>query len=164
MGLSRQLLNPVHTLERLLKQKLPLIRESADVEVTSGQGSNDKIRFPDDAVSLHSLKRLNAEDVARIATYYKDGQTTIQLAEQFDVNRRTISKVLSEKGVALRGRPLTEKQIDEAVRLYELGLSLAKVGTIVGAQARTVQLRLRERGVTMRDTHGRPRSSGDKST
>jgi len=46
-------------------------------------------------------------------------------------------------------------QVDEAVRLYEEGWSLAWVGERIGVTARTVQLRLREAGVRMRDTHGR---------
>jgi len=47
--------------------------------------------------------------------------------------------------------PLTAEQIDEAVALYRQGLSLARVGKQLGVTARTVQLRLRERGVVMRD-------------
>lgn len=52
-------------------------------------------------------------------------------------------------------KPLDVHQVDEAVRLYEEGLSLARLGERIGASARTVQLRLSERGVAMRDTHGR---------
>jgi hypothetical protein len=50
--------------------------------------------------------------------------------------------------------PEAKPKIDEAVRLYETGLSLARVGDRIGAAARTVQLRLRERGVQRRNSSG----------
>jgi hypothetical protein len=53
---------------------------------------------------------------------------------------------------------LSPKQIEEAVRLYEAGWSLARIGTKLGVDAGTVQAGLRERGVKMRDAHGRARS------
>ena len=98
---------------------------------------------------------MKPQDIVGIVAGYKDGRNTIRLAAQFNVNRRTISEVLNREGVARRVRPLTERQIDQAVILYEAGLSLAKVGRVIGARPRTIQLRLRERGVQMRDTHGR---------
>ena len=146
----------MHSLERLLKIKLPFTRDSDEATPSSGEGSNDEISSSG-AIRLHSHKRLTPDDIASVVASYQDGQTTIRLAEQFGVDRRTISKVLTDASVSLRGRPLSEQQIDEAVVLYKSGLSLAKVGKVVGAQARTIQLRLRERGVTTRDTHGRSR-------
>ena len=82
--------------------------------------------------------------------------TVYELGDEFGIERRTVSVILKRHGVRMRMQSLDEEAIDEAVRLYESGLSLAKVGERVGVTARTVQLRLRERGVTMRDTHGRP--------
>lgn len=58
----------------------------------------------------------------------------------------------------MRGRSLTPEEINVAVGLYDDGISLARIGQRLDTTARTVQLRrLRERGITMRDTHGRPR-------
>jgi hypothetical protein len=45
--------------------------------------------------------------------------------------------------------------IDEMLRLYETGLSLAKVGQGLGFTPGTVHRHLRLRGVEFRDTHGR---------
>jgi hypothetical protein len=71
--------------------------------------------------------------------------------------RATIAQHLTSRGVVLRRKPLTQLQIDEAVRLYESALSLARVGERLGADPTTVQLRIRERGVVTRDAHGRVR-------
>jgi len=51
-------------------------------------------------------------------------------------------------------KPLSAEQVDEAVALYRQVVSLARVGTQLEVTARTVQLRLRERGVVMRDERG----------
>jgi len=60
----------------------------------------------------------------------------------------------SDTGVTLRMKPLSAEQVDEAVALYRQVVSLARVGTQLEVTARTVQLRLRERGVVMRDERG----------
>jgi len=57
----------------------------------------------------------------------------------------------------MRMHGLSPEQIEEAVRLYEAGWSLARIGTKLGVDAGTVQARLRERGMRMRmrDAQGR---------
>jgi DNA-directed RNA polymerase specialized sigma24 family protein len=57
----------------------------------------------------------------------------------------------------MRMRGLSAEQIDEAVRLYEAGQSLARIGERLGVDAGTVRARVVERRVRMRDTHGRER-------
>ncbi|MGY2746238.1 DNA-binding CsgD family transcriptional regulator [Arthrobacter sp. UYCu723] len=99
-------------------------------------------------------RRLTEEQVAKIATEYESGKTVYEISKSLKVPRTMVSTHLARAGVITRHRPLTESQIDEAVRLYETGLSLARVGDRIGAAARTVQLRLRERGVQMRDSSG----------
>jgi DNA-directed RNA polymerase specialized sigma24 family protein len=51
---------------------------------------------------------------------------------------------------------MAPEQIQRAVLMYAQGQSLAKIGTQLGVDAGTVHARLREQGVQMRDTHGRP--------
>jgi orotate phosphoribosyltransferase-like protein len=53
---------------------------------------------------------------------------------------------------------MMDEQIADAVTLYESGLSLAQIGTRLGFDNNTVRLRLIERGVRMRDSHGRVRN------
>lgn len=69
----------------------------------------------------------------------------------------TVSQVLKRHGVMLRRRSLAPVQIDEAVRLYESGWSLARIARKFDVDPTTVHNRLRERGVRMRDTQGRER-------
>jgi hypothetical protein len=64
---------------------------------------------------------------------------------------------LRAAGVRLRLDGLSLEQIDHAERLYRSGLSLARVADRLGVTANTVQARLRERAVPMRDAQGRVR-------
>ena len=88
---------------------------------------------------------------------YQAGSTAYQLAEQFRINRDTVSKLLERQGVPRRNRPLSPAQIERATELYGAGLSLVSVSKQLGCDARTVHLALRKAGVRMRDTHGRER-------
>ncbi|WP_405106761.1 hypothetical protein OG559_22790 [Micromonospora sp. NBC_01405] len=56
-----------------------------------------------------------------------------------------------------RWRGLSPGQVDDAIHLYNLGWSLARVGRHLGVEHVVVLNELRERGVPARDTHGRLR-------
>ncbi|GAB3288744.1 hypothetical protein GCM10027563_24890 [Parasphingorhabdus pacifica] len=73
-----------------------------------------------------------------------------------------MSAILHRHGVPMRRRGLSEEQIDDAVRLYNHGWSLARIAARMDVVAGTVRQRLHERGVTMRDTQRQPRV-GDAS-
>ncbi|WP_456505257.1 hypothetical protein [Arthrobacter sp. UYCu723] len=100
---------------------------------------------------------MTEEQVAKIGSEYESGKTVYEISESLEVPRTMVSTHLARAGVITRRRPLTNGQIDEAVRLYESGLSLSRVGDQIGAASRTIQLRLRERGIQTRDTTGRNR-------
>ena len=55
----------------------------------------------------------------------------------------------------MRMRGLFTAQVDQAVQLYVGGASLVTIGQRLEVDAGTVHARLRERGVLMRDAHGR---------
>lgn len=78
----------------------------------------------------------------------------MDIAQALSIDKVTVSDHLNRAGVARRPRGMSEAQIADAVQLYASGLSLARVGDRLGFSARTVQSRLRERGVLFRDTHG----------
>lgn len=85
-----------------------------------------------------------------------------ELGDRFGIERRTVSNILHRHGVPMRHRSLSPKQVDDAVHLYKLGWSLARVGQHPGVNHTTVLNKLRERGIPTRDTHGRPRiGAGD---
>ena len=58
----------------------------------------------------------------------------------------------------MRRRSLSPDQVDHAIHLYSLGWSLTRAGGRLGVDHTTVLTKLRERGVSTRDSHGRPRS------
>jgi hypothetical protein len=89
---------------------------------------------------------------------YLGGATTYELGDRFGVDRRTVSVILHRHYAPMRRRGLSSEQVDEAIGLYGLGLSLARVAGHFAVDPVTVLNRLRERGVRTRDTHGRTRS------
>ncbi|MBB5153652.1 hypothetical protein [Saccharopolyspora phatthalungensis] len=89
---------------------------------------------------------------------YKSGATVYELGDQFGIERRTVSAILHRHGVPMRRRGLSEEQIDDAVRLYNQGWSLARIAARMDVAAGTVRQRLHERDVPIRDTQGQPRA------
>ncbi|WP_442800053.1 helix-turn-helix domain-containing protein [Nocardia sp. NBC_01730] len=89
---------------------------------------------------------------------YVAGWTTSELGDRFGIDRRTVSAILHRHNIPTRRRGLSLSQVDEAVNLYNLGWSLARVARHLTVDPATVLNRLRERGVRTRDTHGRTRS------
>jgi len=102
--------------------------------------------------------RLEPEQISQLVAAYQRGATVYELADQFKCHRTTVSGAIKSRGAFMRRTPLTERQIDEAVTLYETGLSLAKVGKLLSANAGTVRQQLFARGVRLRGPHD-PRSS-----
>lgn len=102
-------------------------------------------------------RRLTPDELTRVAERYIAGATVYELAAEFGCHRATIAERLKLAGVTMRHQPTTTEQVDEIVRLYESGLSMAKVAQQVGVSARTVFNYLRDRGVQSRDVHGRDR-------
>jgi hypothetical protein len=85
-----------------------------------------------------------------------------QLAETFGIDRRTVSAILHRHHVPMLRCGLSDDQVEDAVRLYDQGWSLARIGEQMDVTADTVRKRLLERGVIMRDPQGRPRTeAGD---
>ena len=105
--------------------------------------------------NLQHQVRLNDIEVACLCKAYREGATVYELAARFGCHRNSVSKHLKRNGVKMRLQPLSEGQILKAIELYESGLSLTKVSGLLEVCAGTVHARLRERGVIMRDSHGR---------
>jgi DNA-binding CsgD family transcriptional regulator len=115
----------------------------------------------DDYEEVRSIRqyqrRLTHEQLDRVVERYRQGATVYELAAEFGCNRKTISERLKRVGVQMRGGSPNDDQMDEMVRLYKSGLSLARVGDQVDVSAGTVLAALRARGIETRDTHGRSR-------
>jgi DNA-binding CsgD family transcriptional regulator len=119
------------------------------LDLSGRNGSRARSRAPKRAL------RLNAKQVERLIVSYQAGATVYELANQFYIDRRTVSIHLKRRGVAFRYQPPSPQVIDTMARLYASGHSLASVGKQVGMNASSVRAHLRERGARTRDTHGR---------
>jgi predicted HTH domain antitoxin len=95
-------------------------------------------------------RHLSDDEISLLVATYRAGSTIAELAAQLECDRKTVTRYLKLQCVEMRIRRLTEVQIDEAVRLYESGMSLAKVGRLIGTVPKTVRSRLLERGVQLR--------------
>lgn len=56
------------------------------------------------------------------------GVRTYKLGARFGIDRRTVSAVLGRHGVQMRRRGLSPEDVDDAIRRYEAGWSLAQIG------------------------------------
>jgi DNA-directed RNA polymerase specialized sigma24 family protein len=119
-------------------------------------------KLPDPSVPLQqsprgplpkTARQLEPDQVRELIAGYKAGHTVYELGRKFGVNRKTVGEILHRHRVPIRGR-LSGEQIDEAVRLYERGWSLARIGEKLRVTANTVRARLQERDVRMRDAQG----------
>jgi DNA-binding CsgD family transcriptional regulator len=86
---------------------------------------------------------------------YTAGATVYELAAEFGIDRKTVARQLKVAGILLRLQSPAPAQVDEMVRLYRTGLSLAAVGAQLGFGARTVERHVKARQVATRDSHGR---------
>lgn len=102
-------------------------------------------------------RKLPARTRQEIVDRYQAGERVIDIARALSINKVTVIDHLNRADVKRRPRGMSDVQINEAVRLYASGVSLARIGERLGFSARTIQSRLRERGVRFRDTHGRER-------
>lgn len=101
-------------------------------------------------------RRLERPEQEELVARYQAGDLMSELAQRYGIHRRTVSAILKRHGVPTRASGLAPEQIRRAVLMYAQGQSLARIGKLLGVDATTVRARLREQGVQMRDTHGRP--------
>ncbi|WP_146202569.1 helix-turn-helix domain-containing protein [Branchiibius hedensis] len=73
-------------------------------------------------------KRLDAPSVDTLVDGYLSGQTVYELADEFGIERRTVSAHLHRRGVPMRRRGLSLPQKEEAFTLRDRGWSLAQIG------------------------------------
>jgi len=126
----------------------PTVNRNETVTNTAGQTAR---------AGWRAVDRLTEPEVTSLVEQYQDGATLVALAEGHKISRGAVRRLLQRDGIELRRRGLTPEQVDQAVDLYRRGWSLARIGEQLGVTANTVHTRLRERGVRMRNTHGRER-------
>ena len=100
--------------------------------------------------------RLSAAEVSGLVGAYVRGATIADLAAKYSVCHRTVIEHLQRAGVHLRKpqRKLVDGRLTQAIEHYSAGLSLARVGQILGVDAKTVGRSLRDAGVEVRPRRG----------
>jgi len=109
----------------------------------------------------HKLEqRLDASVAAEVVADYEAGMPTTQLTGKYGLGKSSVLRLLRDADVKMRRQPLSEPEVNEAVRLYASGLSVAGVGLRLVANPSTVWRALRARGVTLRPPRNRSPASG----
>ncbi len=95
-------------------------------------------------------RRLSPHTIAELVDAYRSGTSTNTLCEQHGLSKGGLLKILQERGVQMRNQPMTEDEIDWAVRLYGEGQSLNAIARTLGKAKGSVWKALRGRKVQMR--------------
>jgi transposase-like protein len=96
-------------------------------------------------------RRLSESQRQAVVVAYEAGASMAELAQSHAVHRHTISLLLRKAGVAIRQTTeMSRDEIDQAIQLYESGLSLQKIGDQVGWNHNTIYRHLKTRGVVFR--------------
>lgn len=102
------------------------------------------------------VRVLPAVEVAELVARYQAGVSMAELARQHNLHRSAVRLQLERAGVTLRrGSSFPPELLPEAIRLYESGLSTARVGERLGLTQRVVWRALKDVGVPLRDRSGR---------
>lgn len=123
-------------------------RRSVDEAVGLGTEAKDLI-----ARSIQvKHRKLKPDEIKRLVRHYQLGTCVSELAREFDVHRGTVHAHLVRAGVERRVvlPALGDEAADEAIELYERGLSLTVVGEKLGVSAGSAKRALIERGVRIR--------------
>lgn len=126
-----------------------LIRKLPDLPAPVRQAPKERIPG--------TARQLEADQVQELISSYQAGATVYELAKQFGIDRKTVSRTLHRHQVPMRRRGLTTEQVDEPARLRAEGWSTYKISIKMGTDQRTVQRRLRDHEQERRDTQGRER-------
>lgn len=142
----------VHLSEANADKWLPLLHQVNAAKNGAKRPSEPSISDGYEVVGRLNQPQTHLTDdaVGEIVAGYRAGATILELSARHDCDRKTVIRYLKLRCVEMRRRRLSEDQIDQAVLLYESGLSLIKVGKAVGADPKTIKARLVERGVTLR--------------
>ena len=100
---------------------------------------------------IRSLGAAHAVDyTVDITAAVKPIAPTTQLTEKYGLSKASVLRLLHEAGAEMRRQPFSDQEVDDAVRLYASGLSVATVGSRLGAHPSKVWRALVARGVALR--------------
>lgn len=99
------------------------------------------------------FNQIKGDQSTQLIADYQAGMPVKEMATKYGIHRGSVSKHLREHGVPPRTVGLDAAQIQEVVKLYARGGSLAAIGKQTGVDKGTVRQRLVEVGVEMRSPY-----------
>ncbi len=129
-------------------------RVEAVLEMVPAEPKRAKLR-----TSRQAQHRLSVAEVDELVAKYRAGVEINELATQFDVNRDTVFSILKRRQVVRRPRGCPPERVEEVVKAYETGSSLAVIGSELSVDPGTVARTLRSAGASIRPRLGWPSSS-----
>lgn len=106
--------------------------------------------------STQSQTRLNASTRAELLDGYASGVPVRVLAERFGVHRSTVREIAAKAKISPRRRSLSERDAQEATRLYTDGMTLVEVSARLGVGDEAVRAAVVACGGTIRPRGRRP--------
>jgi len=104
-------------------------------------------------------RRLRAHQVSELVALYDTGSNVSELAKRYGCHRDTVSKLLDRAGASCRQRGVPPDRVQNAIRAYVDGASLATIGAELSVDPMTVARMLRANGVQIRPRPGWPRGA-----
>lgn len=118
---------------RRLMSKLPM-GESSETPGRASKPSQQRRR----------ITKLTPAGEADLVTAYTAGATVYQLAAQFGIDRKTVSRILRRHHVPMRRTGLTPTDIANARQLRTEGWTLRRIGDHLGVDPRTISRSLKK--------------------
>ena len=147
MGLLRTYCNH-HLVTRQTDELLNLAVSSSPTERSTTRVISGKVR------------RLTRDQIDELSSLYQQGQSLPSLAARYGIHPGTVKDHLRRANIPIRPgnqAKLSKEDKAEIAKLYEAGLSIHKLALRFGVTDNPVHNALKERGVRMRDAHGRDR-------
>ncbi|WP_157625777.1 hypothetical protein [Mycobacterium sp. 155] len=91
---------------------------------------------------------------------YRDGASTTQLRQRYDLSQGSVVKILHAHGVAMRNQGLTNDDVVTAAELYRHGATLAQLGERFSVSPNAVRRALIATGIVMRRRGGSEKGRG----
>lgn len=95
-------------------------------------------------------RRLDPKVISTLVDRYNAGEHTPVLAKEHGISMTGLRKLLLNEGVKLRMQSITPEDSDQAVKLYQSGLTIREVVKEVGYSLGSIRRELHRRGVPMR--------------
>ncbi|MDE1674847.1 helix-turn-helix domain-containing protein [Nocardia gipuzkoensis] len=95
-------------------------------------------------------RRLSPAEIAELVDAYRGGTATTELRKRYELSQGGLLKILKQHDVKMRYQPMTDDEIDWAVRLYSEGQSFNSIARRLGKSKGSVWRALRGRGVETR--------------